>query len=108
MWFRNSPLDLKITIKLYLNYLKQYPEKINLVYAPISELQKYVKDTPNEVADCIEIFIDKQENNYIPQEIKEILKSLLTINDSNINSKCKKIIEKLATLSHDFRDLVNE
>lgn len=108
LWFRNSPLDQKTTIELYLNYLHQYSEKINLVYAPISELQKCVKDAPQEVAGCIEIFIDKQENNYIPKEIKEILKSLLEIKNTDINTKCQKIIEKLATLGHDWRDLIND
>ena len=108
MWFLNSPLDSQITIELYLNHLKQYSGKINLLYAPILEFQKNVKDSPQTVADCIEVLVEKQDNNYIPNEIEDILKSLLEIDDKDVKLKCETIIEKLATLGKDLRNLINK
>ena len=76
-WFRDSPLDKKTSISLYLNYVKGYRKKFNLNYTSIDALCSYIEDFPQEVADCLEILIDKRLSNYIPEEkIKDMLKSL--------------------------------
>ena len=107
-WFRDSPLDKKTSILLYLNYVKIYSKKINLIYASIETLCSYIEDFPQEVADCLEILIDKRLNNHIPEEkIRDMLKSLLAIGDKQISTKCMRIIEKMALLDHDWRDLLD-
>ena len=107
-WFKDSPLDKKTTILLYLNYIKEYQEEFNLNYASIDALCSYIEGFPQEVADCIEILIDKRLNDYIPEEkIRDILKSLLKINDNQINTKCRTIIENMARLDYDWRDLLD-
>ena len=107
-WFRDSPLDKKTSISLYLNYIKGYREKFNLIYASIDALCSYIEGFPQEVADCIEILIDKRLNNYIPEEkIRDVLTSLLAIGDKQISTKCDTIIEKVALLGHDWGDLRN-
>ena len=107
-WFSDSPLDKKTTVSLYLHYIKNYPKKFNLLYTPIGALQSYIEDFSREVVDCLEILLDKQANNYIPEEeIRDILKSLLKIGNEQINTKCMTIIEKVALLGHDWRDLLD-
>ena len=106
-WFRDSPLDKKTTISLYLHYLKKYRKKFNLIYASIDTFRSYLEAFPQEVAECLEILVDKQANNYIPEEeIRDVLKSLLEIDDKQINTKCRAIIEKVALLGHDWLDLL--
>ncbi|MCY4491286.1 MAG: hypothetical protein OXC46_07465, partial [Thaumarchaeota archaeon] len=102
-WFENSPLDKKTTISLYLDYIKNYPEKFDLYFVPIDVLCLYVKDFPNEVLDCLEILIDKQANNIIPDKIKDILKLLLNIDNSQIKTKCNRLTKKIEQLEYDWR-----
>ena len=98
-WFRDSPLDKKTTISLYLNYVKKYPKKFNFIYTSISELNLYVDGFPSKVAECLEFLIDKQESNHIQEdEIRIILKSLLKLDDESVIETCKSIREKLAQL----------
>ena len=108
-WFRDSPLDQKMTILLYLNYVKEYPKKFNLNHTTIDALRPYVKDFPQEVADCLGILIDKRLDNYMPEEkIRDMLKSLLEIGDQQINTKCRTIIEDMAVSNHNWRDLLDD
>ncbi len=104
-WFTDSPLDKKTSISLYLNYVKEYRKKFNLIHASIDALRSYIEDFPQEVADCLEILIDKQLNNYIPEEkIKDVLKLLRATGDRQIVAKCNKIIEKVALLGYNWDD----
>ena len=108
-WFRDSPLDKKTSISLYLNYIKGYQKKFNLIYASIDAFSSYVEDFPQEVADCLEILIDKRLNNYIPEEkIRDVLTSLLAIGDNQIDAKCGTIIENMALLGHDWKNLLDD
>ena len=106
-WFRDSPLDKKATISSYLHYLKRYQKKFNLLYVSIDTFHSYLESFPQEVAECLEILIDNQANNYIPEkEIRGVLKSLLSVGDEQINTKCRVIIDKVALLGPDWRDLL--
>ena len=108
-WFRDSPLDKKTSISLYLNYIKGYQKKFNLIYASIDAFSSYVEDFPQEVADCLEILIDKRLNNSIPEEkIRDVLTSLRAIGDRQINAKCSMIIENMALLGYDRKDLLDD
>ena len=108
-WFRDSPLDKKTSISLYLNYIKGYQKKFNLIYASIDAFSSYVEDFPQEVADCLEILIDKRLNNYIPEEkIRDMLTSLQAIGDNQIDAKCSTIIENMALLGYDREGLPDD
>ena len=105
-WFRDSPLDKKMSISLYLNYIKGYQKKFNLIYASIDAFSSYVEDFPQEVADCLEILIAKRLNNYIPEEkIKDVLKSLLVTDNKLIRAQCFTIIGEVRKLGYDWGDL---
>ena len=74
---------------------------------PSDTFRSYLEAFPQEVAECLEILVDKQANNYIPEEeIRDVLKSLLEIDDKQINTRCRAIIEKVALLGHDWLDLL--
>ena len=51
---------------------------------------------PLQVAECIELLIAKQANNYIHQEVKNILKKLIDANNDEVNIVCTRTIEQLA------------
>ncbi len=106
LWFKNSPLNQKTTIQLYLNYLKQYPEKIDLVFVYVGELQNYVSEYPKLVIDCLKILVEKTENHFIPDEMKNILKLLLESKDTGIKNSCNTIIDDLAKLGYNWKDLL--
>lgn len=107
-WFDKSPLEQEKTISLHLEHLQNFTGKLNLLMLTWKELDKYSDKFPKSVAKCIEQLIAKRENNYVNKEIKDILKKLLDKNDDSVNSICKAIIEQLAIIGHDYRDLLTE
>ena len=105
-WFRDSPLDKKTTISLYLDYVKGYKKKFDLVYTSIGALCSYIEGFPQEVIDCLEILIAKRANDHIPEEkTKDVLKSLLAIDNKQIRTKCFTIIGEVRKLGYDWGDL---
>lgn len=103
IWFRNSPFDKKETMELFLNYMQNYTKKFNSVRFPLEELNEYVKDFPQEVVQCIQIFLDKLEDPYhLPTMLKSILEDLIAKNIDAVYARCKKIIEKL--VEHGYND----
>lgn len=88
--------------------MQQCTKKFNSIYYPFDELSKYVSDFPDEVAQCIKIFLDKLGNSYhLPVILKSILKDLLAKNIDSVNNTCKKIIETLVGYGYnDYKDLL--
>ena len=105
-WFRDSPLNKKTTISLYLDYVKVYRKKFDLVYTSIGALCSYIEGFPQEVIDCLEILIAKRANDHIPEEkTKDVLKSLLAIDNNQIRTKCFTIIGEMRKLGYNWGDL---
>ena len=105
-WFRDSPLDKKTTISLYLDYIKGYQKKFDLVSTSIGVFCLYIKGFPQEVVNCLEILIAKRANNHIPEEkTKDVLKSLLAIDNELIRAQCFTIIGEVRRSGYDWGDL---
>jgi len=105
-WFRNSPLEKEKTISLYLEHLKNFTGRLNLVTMTLEGLNSYSDEFSLQVAECVELLVAKQAQNYINQEIKDILKKLIDNKDEAVNTVCRRTIEQLATLGCDYRDLL--
>lgn len=105
-WFRNSPLEKEKTISLYLEHLKNFTGQVNLATMTLEGLNSYSNKFPLQVAECIELLVAKRANDYIHHEVKDILKKLIDSKDDVVYTVCKRIIEQLAILGLDYRDLL--
>ena len=106
IWFINTPLDKETAIALYRDQIKQYTGKINMSYDPVYKLAEYAEDFPSEVAECLEVLIDKYSQNIVPDTVRETLESLLKSKDPHVKAACKKIAEKAVQKRHDWSDLL--
>ncbi len=107
-WFRNSPIEKEKSISLYLQHLKEFTGKENLATMTVDGLSSYSNEYPLQVAECIELLIKKRANDYIHNEIKIVLKKLIEKKNDAVNTVCNRIIEELATLGQDYRDLLRD
>ena len=108
IWFEHTPLDKKTSITLYRDHLKLYPNKINMMHSPLGKLGEYVESFPLEVAECLEEMIGKCDNNYIPDDARDILKLLLKSENSHVKKTCATIIEKAAQAGYSWSDLLSD
>ena len=104
-WFRNSPLSMHESITLYLDHVKEYPGEFNLVSAPVDKLDSCIPDYPRLVADCLDILVQKSKDNRMPDQIRELVSTLLMTNDENIRNVCHRIINRVGRHGYDWRDL---
>ena len=105
-WFRNSPLSKHESITLYLDHVNEYPGEFNLVSAPVDELDSCIADHPRLVVDCLNILIQKSKDNRVPDQIKNLVATLLKTNDEKIRNACHAIINRVGRRGCDWRDLV--
>ena len=106
-WFRNSPFEKrKKVFLLYLQHLENFTGKENLAMMRWSGLSSYSDDHPLQVAECVELLIKKRAKNYINNDIKIILEKLIEKKINAVDTVCKRIMEELALLGHDYSDLL--
>ena len=106
MWFINTPLDRETAVALYRDHVKQYTGKINMSYDPVYKLAEYAEDCPSEVAECLEVLIDRYAHGDVPDKVREILESLLKSKDPHIKATYRKIVEKAVQERPDWSDLL--
>jgi len=106
MWFINTPLDKETAVALYRDHVKQYTGKINMSYDPVYKLAEYAEDCPSEVAECLEVLIDRYAHGDVPDKVREILESLLKSKDPHIKATYRKIVEKAVQERPDWSDLL--
>lgn len=108
MWFSQNPFDKKENIELFLHYMKNYTGKFNSTYFSLDDLAEYADDFPDEVVQCIQLFLEKLDDSYhLPNMLKSILKTLSSKKISSVDKYCKKIIEDLVTRGYnDYKDLL--
>lgn len=109
MWFAAEPFDKKENIGLFLNYMQNYHGELSFLNFPLDELEGYVDGFPYEVAQCIQIFVEKVEQgdlSNIPDMLKLVLERLCSKKISSVNVVCKKTIGSLVTLGYnDYKDI---
>ena len=105
MWFVNSPLDGRRSVSLYKDYIAGRRGAGNPIYDPIDTLGKYAGDFPAEVAECLDILLDRPDS-YVPDKMHAVLERAIGANDRAGNEKCRTVIEKAAQKGRDWRDLL--
>lgn len=106
LWFLHSTLDKKTTICLYRDYLEKYTGKIRFPNHLMDGFRKYTSKFPTEVICCIDKLIDNAEDWYIPDNIENILKRLLSHKNEEMYQECERIIDKLLERNVDLRRLL--
>lgn len=59
IWFRHTPLDKGTAIELYRDYLGRYRGTIDMLAAPVDDLERYAKEFPGETAMCLLRMVEK-------------------------------------------------
>lgn len=95
MWFRHTPLDKRTAIGLYRNYLGLYRGTIDMIAAPVDELEKYAEEFPDETASCLSHMLEK--SGLVDDEAVERIVALLEARGgTEVRTACRAIREALA------------
>lgn len=105
MWFINSPLDKRRSIALYRDYIAGHQGAPSPLYAPIGTLGEYAGDFPAEVAECLDILLDKP-GSCDPDSVHGVLKRVIGTGDGQAVEKCRSVVEKAAQRGHDWQELL--
>ena len=105
VWFVNSPLDGRQSVSLYRDYIKGYRGASNPVYDPIDTLGKHAGDFPIEVAECLDMLLDRS-GSYVPDRMRSVLERAIGANNRTAYEKCRAAIEKASQKGRDWRDLL--
>ena len=115
IWFVVSPLDKRRSISLYRNYIAGYASAVDPLRIPVSTLCKYARDFPVEVAECLDMLLDKSDRrapnksgSYAPDSLRDTLKQAIDTKNGQAVKKCRAVIEKIAQRGPDWRDLLEE
>ncbi len=100
-WFEVSPLDKKVTIFLYSDYLKQYPGRFYVFPPQIEILCEYVDEYPGQVTDCLDEIIKKSDRINAYNETKDILTCLSRHDDCQIRKRASSILDRLHRNHHE-------
>ena len=96
-WFVGGKVDKKTKISLYLEYVREYRGKFNLLDGTIGELKTLADEFPPEVANCILCLVSRPLNEYIPDDIHDVLRILEK--HKEVADILKKIRERMAQRS---------
>lgn len=99
-WFRHTPLDKKTAIGLYRNYLDRYEEEIDMLAAPVDELEKYTEEFPGETASCLSRMVEKSRQ-VDARAVGRIMGLLEARGGPGIREACGGIREALAERGFD-------
>ncbi len=106
-WFIQKPFEKKNNIELFLYYMQNYTDKSIPVEFPLVKLDEYIDDFPNEVAQCIQIFVENRMIHHMSNSLKTMLKKLMNKKIELVSEICEKIINTLVTLGYnDYKDLL--
>ena len=105
VWFVNSPLDGRQSVSLYRDYIRGYRGTSNPVYDPLDTLGKHAGDFPIEVAECLDILLDRS-SSYVPDRMRSVLERAIGTNNRTAYEKCRAVIEKASQKGRDWRDLL--
>ncbi len=99
-WFRHTPLDKKTAIGLYRDYLEHYKEAIDMLAAPVDELEKYAEEFPGETASCLSRMVEKSRQVDV-RAVGRIVGLLEARGGPGIGEACGAIREALAERGFD-------
>ena len=105
MWFVNSPLDKRRSISLYRDYIAGHQGAPSPLYASLGILDKYARDFPAEVAECLYMLLDKP-GSCDPDSVHGVLKQVIDTGNRQAVEKCRAVIEKAAQMGHEWRGLL--
>lgn len=105
MWFVNSPLDGRRSVSLYRDHIAGRRGAGNPIYDPIDTLGEYAGEFPAEVAECLDILLDRPDS-YVPDKMYAVLERAIGADDKMADKKCRTAIEKAARKGRDWRDLL--
>lgn len=104
MWFINSPLSKKESIRLYRNHMEQYQGKIHMAYDPVYSLDEYVGGFPADVAKCLKSLIHRYD--YVPEKFRDVLEKLFKSEDPSVVDECIDIVKEAARRELHWEDLL--
>lgn len=107
MWFVNSPLDGKQTMTLYRDYIAGHRGAADPLYYPLDALCKHAGDFPAEVAECLDILLDRS-GSYVPDKMYDVLERVVGASNETANEKCRAVIEKAAQRGRDWSKLLRK
>lgn len=100
-WFRYTPLNKRTAIRSYLDYLRQYEGKIDMIAAPVDEMGPYAAEFPVETASCLLAMVKKSVIVDL-QAVRQIVDRLKLHDSPRITSLCNEISEAVAERGLDF------
>ena len=94
-WFRHTPLDKRTAIGLYRDYLGRYRGKIDMLAAPVDELEKYAGEFPAETAACLLRMVERSRMVDI-RAAGRVVELLEARGGAGTGEACRAIREALA------------
>lgn len=101
MWFRHTPLNKRTAIGLYRDYLGRYRGTIDMLAAPVDELEKYAEEFPGETASCLSRMVEKSRQ-VDALAVGRIVRLLEAQGRPETAEACRAIREMLAKRSFDL------